>query len=108
MSIPQRTKVGLISLVLLLVSAALVVWPLSDPTTHVAVQGACVRIGLIMAAIWLALPQLSVLPGWLVALVTLSAVIIAFRPKYAIIAVPLVIAFLVLRPRGPRPAPPRA
>lgn len=106
MSIPQRTKVGLISLALLLAAAALVVWPLSDPSTHVAAQGAFVRIGLIMAAIWLALPQLSVLPRWLLVMVILSAVVVAFRPKYAIVAVPLVIAFLVLRPRGPRSTSP--
>ena len=94
----HRPTVGIIAVVLLASAAALWVWPL-DWDGYDALLGACVRIGAVMAAIWLAHPQLVKLPLWLPEAVVVVAIVVALRPKLIIVALPLILLLLWLRPR---------
>ena len=98
----HRPTVGLIALVCLAAAAWLWWFPLTWQGSA-ALQGATTRIGLVMGAIWLALPQLSRIPGWILQLVAATALIVAVRPKFAIVAIPVLLAYLILRPKKLRP-----
>ena len=94
----HRPTIGIIALVLL--ASAVLLWlrPL-DWGGQQALLAACVRLGAVMSALWLAHPQVSRLPGWIVPTVLVAAIVVAIRPKLIVIAVPLIIALCVLRPR---------
>jgi hypothetical protein len=64
--------------------------------------GACVRVGAIMVALWLAFPQVSRVPGWLYGCTLAGVVVVAFR-RWAILWVgPTLVALWLLRPRTPK------
>ena len=94
----HRPTVGLLAIALLSAWVALWIWPLEWEGNH-ALQGACLRVGLVMGALWLALPQLHRVPGWLVVLTTVVAVVVALQPRRAVVLVPVLIAAWLLRPR---------
>jgi len=77
----RRHALGLASLGLLLLGVALW-WYWHDSAAFVAI---CVRAGLVLGAIWLALPQLSrliaAIPLWMVAAVGISALVLIARPR---------------------------
>jgi len=62
--------------------------------------GLCVRVGLILGAVWLALPDLQ-RPGakWLFAAIGIFAFIVAKFPKLTIYAGIVLLALAILRPR---------
>lgn len=104
----NRTLVGISALVCLLTAGTLLaVYPSDD--SWVYWQGAFVRVGALMSALWLALPSGKRQAAWTnVSPTTFLGVIlavfgIAFRPK---VAVPLIIVVaiigFVLRPRQKR------
>ena len=104
----HRPTVGIISLVLLTSGVAIWLRPL-DWEGNDALRGALMRLGIVMAAMWLALPQLHRLPGWIISAVGVAAIVIAVRPRTAIFLLPLLLAYLALRPRRaktPRSPPP--
>ncbi len=97
----RRTKLGLIAIALFVLAGVL---KLLESTSPLAAEGwgACLRIGVILGAFWLAYPDLARLPVWIYpALVVVGAA--AFRWKALLFAVPPVI-FLgwLLRPRSKR------
>lgn len=94
----HRPTVGIIAAGLLITWVTLGIWPPAWEGVA-ALQGACLRIGLVMGAFWIALPQLRPLPGWLVTLAAVLAVLIAWQPKRLIFLAPLVIVLWFLRPR---------
>jgi hypothetical protein len=98
----HRPTVGAIAIVLIGSWAVLFLWP-QDWHVYQALLAACARVGLVMAAIWLAHPQLARLPAGLVEAVLAMGLIVALRPKLLLFVAPLLIALLVvwsLRPRG--------
>ena len=66
-----------------------------------AVAGGAMRIGLVLGAIWLALPQLrqikARIPPWLVGVLALSGLAVAVRPKMAAYVLPVAAAIVVLQ-----------
>src|SRR5437016_2062573 len=60
---PRRTKLGILTLLLLLLAGVL---KLFESTSPLAMEGwgACLRVGLILGSFWLAYPDLSRLPIW--------------------------------------------
>jgi len=97
----RRHAIGIIALGLLAAAAALAIWP-HEWADNVALLGALVRVGVVMVVLWLAYPDLQRLPGWIPAVVVVLLVILAFRPRWFLIALPIVIALAILRPRAPR------
>jgi len=98
----RRRAAGIIALLLLCAGLAIYVW---QPNWENAVPLAaiCVRVGLVLGAIWLAYPELKRVPGWLGPLCAGALLAIAVRPRLAIFIVPLTIAILLLRPRKRKP-----
>ncbi len=97
----HRPTVGTVALVLL--GAAVALWARSpDWDREQVLLAACVRVGLVMGAIWLAHPQLVKLPTWLPNVMLVVAIVVALKPKLIVIAVPLLLLLLWLRPRGGR------
>ncbi len=60
----------------------------------------CLRIGLVLGAIWLAFPQVRQLSGtmspWMVAPFALLGIIVLARPRTAVVMVPIALALGVL------------
>jgi len=69
---------------LLLLAIALLLW-WRWPNDSGVVVSICVRAGLVLGAIWLALPQLSVIlaamPVWMLAACGISALVLIARPR---------------------------
>ncbi len=57
---------------------------------------ACCRLGPALVALWLAYPQLERLPGWLLQVIPLVVILGAYRPRILLVAIPIVIALVVL------------
>lgn len=64
-----------------------------------AASGSLIRIGLVLGAIWLAMPHLVRIPPWFGQLLLVASLIVAARPRAAWVLVPVVAAAWVLRPR---------
>lgn len=103
----RRHILGICALLLLAGAVYYRIWP---PGSDVAVglHAGCTRVGALCAVIWLAYRDLERLPSWIGSVVLVAAVFVAIKPKLAIIAVPMVIALMILGrkknvdPRHPR------
>ena len=104
----QRHAIGIIAIVLLLGSVGLFIWQRVEPSEdwRYALMGATNRVGILMAVIWLAYRELKRLPPWMWGTLPVLLAILAVRPRYLVIAVPIVIALAILKPRLPS-RPPR-
>jgi hypothetical protein len=89
----HRPTVGLIAIVLLAVGLA---------TYHQAedtLSAACLRVGVVMAILWFAEPQLKNVPRWL-AVGGVVGLLVALRwPRLLVVALPLAVVLWILRPR---------
>jgi hypothetical protein len=54
-----------------------------------------------MAVLWIAYPDVKRLPAWLWPTILLLLALLAYKPKLFLIAVPIVILMLIIRPKGP-------
>jgi len=64
-----------------------------------ALAGACLRVGMVMAILWFAQPQLKGLPRWLIAVLIVGALIAVRWPRALILLVPVAAVLWLLRPR---------
>ena len=96
----QRYLLGFLALVLLAGGiGGLVVYGVGDSQSSM-LASICIRMGLVLGSIWLAMPQLVQLSGrasgiLLTALVT-CGVVLAVRPRSALVLGPLLIVLAVL------------
>ncbi len=91
----RRHLLGILAIVLLIAGP---LWLWREPNNFLAAS--CLRIGAVLGALWLALPQLKTMPIWLYATVVGSFILIARWPKLAWVIVPAVIAMWILKPRA--------
>jgi hypothetical protein len=98
----NRSLLGICALVLLLLGGAALLYDSGDGTT-VSFAAGCLRVGLVLGAIWLALPQitsiLSRMPRWMMVALAIGLVVIIIRPWYALIVVPVLVVLWMLGPR---------
>jgi hypothetical protein len=96
----RRPLVGLSALLLLAIGAALYIL---RPTfiDGNAIPAICIRVGLLLAVLWLAIPDLGKIPRWLWMNILLTAVVVAWRPPAALLVVPALFASWLLRPKRP-------
>lgn len=89
----RRRLVLIIAIVLLSVSAGVSWWFGDDSTARFAASGTG-RIGLVMAALWLAWPSLRRPAAWLppgIAVgVVIALAVVAFQPRLIVVVVPAV------------------
>ncbi len=101
----NRTAVGIIALVLLLTSLGLLIFPVGDQAS--VWMSACLRVGGLMAVVWLAHPQLSYAPRWFLFIAVLAvAVLMVIKQPRALIF--LAVIFIVLARLRPTPPPHKA
>ena len=96
----RRHAIGIIALVLLLAAVVFKIWP-PPWSGDILAEGAFVRVGAIMAALWLAYPDVKRLPPWLLGAIPLLVVLLAAYRKVFLILFPIVIALAILKPRIP-------
>ena len=94
----RRHALGIISVVLLILGVYFFVWPPSAAAQQ-WLHGSCIRIGLVMLAVWLAYPHLVRIPKWMVGGLLVGMAVVAVRPKLVVLVIPLLVAFWLLRPR---------
>jgi hypothetical protein len=99
----NRTALGLIALFLLLIGG-ITLWtrgPADDSTTPFA--AGCLRVGLVLGALWLALPQimsfLARTPRWLLTASAIGLIIGAVKPWLLLIVVPVLGLLWFLGPK---------
>jgi drug/metabolite transporter superfamily protein YnfA len=87
----RRIAVGAIAVVLLITSALMTFWPGQAGSANF-VASASGRIGLVLAALWLAWPSLARPASWLppgvAVLCVIALVVIATRPQLIVVAIP--------------------
>ena len=94
----HRPTIAIVAIVLLALSLGLQLAGSSDPY----IKFACLRMGAVMAALWLAHPQLTAVPRWLLIGTMVLLLIVAWRPKALVFALPIALALWLLRPRKSR------
>jgi hypothetical protein len=77
-----------------------------------AIGAGAIRIGLVLGAFWLAWPQLARIPWWFVQAGLVGTLVVAVRPKAAVLVLPILAALWMIRPRKKtrttrKPAPQR-
>lgn len=117
----RRLALGLIAVALLIATGVLWTHEATDTQFYITLRAGTLRGGLVLAALWLAYPQLVDLfsrfaPSTLVGAAVVLAVVIV-RPKAIVYLAPLIAALLILKfirwlfaplpkekPRTPRPS----
>jgi hypothetical protein len=96
----QRYALGAIALVSLILGIAGVAYYGVDESQTSLIAGMCLRIGLVLGALWLALPQLKRLSGeappWVVGLVILCLLIVIARPRTIVVVGPILLVLAAL------------
>ena len=90
----NRTSLGIVALVLLLIGVFVYKYAPTRADSK-AFAGGCIRVGIVLGALWLALPQLlrflSKTPKWLLVASTIGIVVCAVKPLLLLVAVPMLV-----------------
>ena len=97
----RRHILGLLGIAFLLSGLGLLLVKGASDNQWSMFASICVRVGLLLAAIWLAFPQVVGLakrfPPWLMAAVAISGLVIAARPRMIFYAGPVIAAIAFLQ-----------
>jgi len=105
----RRHLIGILAGALLALGVYFSQWPMADETWQTWTLSACWRLGPALAILWLAYDDARRMPRWLLPVVLLVLAALALRPKLFLLAIPVVVALAILRPRfGRRQANPRS
>jgi len=97
-SMNRRPLIGILSVMLLAVG--ILPWAMSmGSDAMLGLSAACIRVGVLLATVYLAYPDLKGIPSWLFTLLLVSLCAVMWRPRLAVVIVPIVLAIWVLRPR---------
>ncbi|MDA1050760.1 MAG: hypothetical protein O3C40_09810 [Planctomycetota bacterium] len=111
----RRHIMGLLGIIFLLSGVGLLVVKGASDSQWSMYASICIRVGLMLSAIWLAFPQIEGLtkrfPSWLMATIGVMAFIIAASPRRIVYLGPIVAAIAFLQFAGwlfkPLPNPKR-
>lgn len=101
----RRRLIGVLALLLLLCG----VWHAwARPASYAwqPVAAGCLRVGLLLLAVWLAYAELQRVPSWLWGTMLCGLVLIAWRPRLAVVLLPIFGLMIGLRALGRRRQPP--
>ena len=90
----MRLMLGLVALALAVGGA--LAWQAGDPTTG----GILLRVGVVLAAMWIGWPALERIDRRTIWIVLPAAAVVVARPRSAIVVVPVLIWFLRSRRHG--------
>lgn len=91
----QRTKIGWLALGLLACGAVLVTGVLGSQSLLWA--AACLRVGVVLGALWLAYAELSRVPARLWTAAVAALLVLALRPRWWPVAALVFVALLLVR-----------
>jgi predicted ferric reductase len=97
----RRQFIGILALLFLMLGVVLTLWP-PEQTGYQQFQAASWRVGALLAVLWLAYREVTRLPVWLLGTIPALVAVLAVRPKWFLIALPIVIVLVILSPRNPR------
>ena len=83
----------------MLATGAIVPYVLEESPGTIDLKATCFRIGPLLAVIWLAYEQLKRIPVWLWCTLPVIVVVLATRPRWLLVLVPLLVAAAILKPR---------
>lgn len=94
----RRTILGVLALSALLVGVVAHVYGVNTSDGNVVASGA-LRCGMLLGAIWLALPQLQALrwPPWTILSALAALATLVFRPRLLVIVLPLIGLLAILQ-----------
>jgi hypothetical protein len=96
----RRHAIGIIALVLMVIGGVLYFTP-EKSSTLTDLEAACLRIGPLLAALWLAYDHLKRVPVWLWCTLPVIVLLAATRLRWMIwLLVPLIVAAAILKPRA--------
>ncbi len=91
----QRHALGAIALISLILGIAGIAYYGVDDSQTSLVAGMCLRIGLVLGALWLAMPQFKRLSGtappWAIGIVILCLMIVIARPRTIVVLGPVLL-----------------
>jgi hypothetical protein len=92
----RRWLLGVLAL-LMLAAGAIIVY--AEPWGGEAkpMGAACLRVGIVLAAAWLALPELVQIPKWMFVSLLVAVVIVVWRPPTVVIVAPALLLLWALR-----------
>src|SRR5438105_4251338 len=93
-----RQKIGWIAIVLLVAGGLLLAVDVESRNVE-TLRGACLQIGVFMALLWLAEPQLRTLPVWLLPAVVVLPLLLIARPRLFPVGLAAVVILWFMRPR---------
>lgn len=96
----RRTLIAACAVLLLAIAAALGIWQQFETLRGgwQPLAAACLRVGLLMGALWLAWPQLNRLPSWLLGALCALLIVLALRPRFFVLAIVIALAVAIMRP----------
>jgi hypothetical protein len=97
--VSTRAKLGIIAIVLLTAGAYVHWFPPESLENPDALKAACLRVGFVVAALWLAYPELIKLPTWISAATMIATPIIAWKPRVALLVIPVLLLLWILYPK---------
>jgi hypothetical protein len=96
----SRHTLGVVALLLLVVGGFIAV---QHPEGGAAFSGACVRVGMVLGAAWLAWPQIASLwkktPRWLLIATGVGVAVCVVQPLWALAAIPVLAALWFVGPK---------
>ncbi len=98
-SVPMRRHaIGIIAVLLIL--GAVVFWVREWGRDYPQLEGACWRVGALMAVLWLGYHELHRLPAWLWGVLPVLLVVLALRPRWFLFFLPLLLLLALVWPRS--------
>ena len=94
----RRPLVGITAVLMLSIGAGFY-WSPPSSLDGSAIPAVFMRVGMLLGVLWLALPDLGKIPGWLWMNILLTVLVVAWRPRAALIVVPALFVGWMLRPR---------
>lgn len=95
----RQTVLGILAAVLVAGAVYFSLWPPEREGLRTWVLPACVRMGALTVALWMAWNDLQRLPSWVLGTTLAALALVAFRPRLFLFLVPLIIVLAVIRPR---------
>jgi len=95
----RQHVLGILGLILLVGAVYFRYWPMADERWQVWTLSACTRLGPVLVILWFAYDDLQRVPRWLLPVVLIVLIVLAIRPKLLLLAVPVLVALAILRPR---------
>ena len=97
----RRHLMGLLGLASLIAGVSLLIIRGTNDSQWSMFASICLRVGLMLGAMWLAFPQIVGLarrfPPWLMATIAISGLVIAARPRMIVYLAPVLAAIVILQ-----------